>query len=268
MSTLTLTLKAAPSEVLDLAALVPAKLAGLSAYEIEKLPITAGGTIVAGDVFSISGDAGSTIAITANSSLLDNVGAGLTEGTVIVEGSVGNAAGAKMKGGKLLINGNAGNHLGTGASGGIIAVKGSAGDYVGGIRPGDKFGMMGGIVVIEGDAGERAGERMRRGIVLVRGKFGAAAGSRMVGGTLWTESGFGANPGHLLRRGTLIGPKADSLLPTFADCGLHDLNVLRIISKYVTETLGSLAPKPLPPKVRKFAGDLATIGKGELLLTA
>ena len=268
MSTLTLTLKAAPAEVIDLSAFVPAKLAGLSAYEIEKLPVTAAGHILAGDLFTVAGEAGTTIAISASSSLLDNVGAGLIEGTVIVEGSVGNAAGAKIKGGKLLINGDAGNHLGTGASGGIIAIKGSAGDYAGGIRAGDKFGMMGGIVVIEGNAGERAGERMRRGIVVVRGKFGAAAGSRMVGGTLWTESGFGANPGHLLRRGTLIGPKADSVLPTFADCGQHDLNVLRILTKYVTDALGPLAPKPLPPKVRKFAGDLATIGKGELLLTA
>jgi formylmethanofuran dehydrogenase subunit C len=109
---------------------------------------------------------------------------------------------------------------------------------------------------------------MRRGMVVARGKFGAAAGSRMVGGTLWTESGFGPRPGPLLRRGTLIGPSVDEVLPTFADCGRIDPVILRILSRYIAETLGPLAPKALPPLVRKLAGDQATIGKGEILLTA
>ncbi len=268
MSTLTFTLKATPSEVLDLSGLTPSKLAGLAPYEISNVPLTAAGDIKAGDLFAITGEAGDTIVIAGASAFFDNVGAGLKDGNIIVEGSIGNAAGAKMKGGKLVISGDAGTHLGSGASGGLIHVKGSAGNFAGGIRPGDKFGLMGALVVVEGDVGERAGERMRRGIIVARGKFGPAAGSRMVGGTLWTEAGFGTNPGPLLRRGTLIGPAADSILPTFADCGSHDLNVLRILTKYVTDVLGPLAPKPLPLKVRKLAGDMATIGKGELLLTA
>jgi formylmethanofuran dehydrogenase subunit C len=109
---------------------------------------------------------------------------------------------------------------------------------------------------------------MRRGTVIARGKFGAAAGSRMVGGTLWTETGFGPRPGPLLRRGTLIGPSVDEVLPTFADCGRIDPVILRIISRAIAETLGPLAPKALPATVRKLAGDQATIGKGEILLTA
>jgi formylmethanofuran dehydrogenase subunit C len=42
---------------------------------------------------------------------------------------------------------------------------------------------------------------------------------------------------------------------------------LRLISRFVAAELGSLAPPPLPAKVRRYAGDMATIGKGELLLT-
>src|SRR5690606_22297000 len=124
------------------------------------------------------------------------------------------------------------------------------------------------IIVIDGHAGDRVGERMRRGTILVRGRCGGYAGSRMLGGTIWTEQGFGVDPGVLLRRGTLIGPSVERLLPTFTDAGKHDLVILRILSRYLAASLGSFAPRPLGGSVRKFAGDLATIGKGEILITA
>ena len=145
--------------------------------------------------------------------------------------------------------------------------QGTAGDFAGAPRSGDKQGMAGGTVVIEGNVGERAGDRMRRGTIITRGTFGPAAGSRMMGGTLWTEQGFGPGPGPLLRRGTLIGPKAEHILATYADCGAHDLVILRIMNRYFAEDLGPHAPKPLPPTVRRYAGDLASLGKGEILLT-
>jgi formylmethanofuran dehydrogenase subunit C len=269
MSTLSFTLRAAPTQALDLSALVPSKLAGLSLGDIERLALGEGPHAPrVGDVFAVGGTPGEAIAISGGSPLLDYVGAGLDQGTITVDGPVGNYAGRGMTGGKLEIAGNAGAYLASTAKGGLIHVKGSAGDFLGGARPGDKFGQLGGTVVVDGSVGERAGERMRRGVVVAKGKFGAAAGSRMVGGTLWTETGFGPLPGPLLRRGTLIGPSADELLPTFADCGRIDPVILRILSRYVAETLGPLAPKALPASVRKLAGDRATIGKGEILLTA
>jgi len=78
----------------------------------------------------------------------------------------------------------------------------------------------------------------------VRGRIGAFAGSRMVGGTIWTELGFGADPGLLLRRGSLIGPTVDKMLPTFADSGKHDLVILRVLSRYLTATLGPARGAP------------------------
>jgi formylmethanofuran dehydrogenase subunit C len=158
--------------------------------------------------------------------------------------------------------------LASGLKGGLITVKGSAGDYAGGMLAGERFGAVGGTVVVDGNIGARAGDRMRRGLILARGTFGSSAGARMVGGTLWTEQGFGAWPGPLLRRGTLIGPRVEKMLPTFGDCGRHDLVILRILNRYLAETLGPLAPKALPGVVRRYGGDLATIGKGEILLTA
>ncbi len=269
MSTLSFNLRAAPKQVLDLSPLIPSKLAPLSPGEIARLPLGAERDApLVGDVFDIAGSPGDTIVISGGSPLLDYVGAGLDAGTILVGGPVGNYAGRGMKGGKLEIGGDAGAYLASTAKGGIIHVKGSAGDFLGGARAGDKFGQLGGTVLVDGTVGERAGERMRRGVVVAKGKFGAAAGSRMVGGTLWTETGFGPLPGPLLRRGTLIGPSVDELLPTFADCGRIDPVILRILSRYIAETLGPLAPKALPATVRKLAGDRATIGKGEILLTA
>jgi formylmethanofuran dehydrogenase subunit C len=269
MSALSFTLRAPLHGAVDLSGLTPATLAGLSAGEIARIALGDGPEAPhAGDIFDIAGTPGETIAIRGSSPFLDSIGTRLDAGSIVVEGSVGNYAGRLMKGGRLEILGDAGAYLGSGATGGLIHVQGSAGDFLGGARSGDKFGLLGGTVVVDGNVGERAGERMRRGIIVARGAFGPAAGSRMVGGTLWTETGFGPRPGTLLRRGTLIGPKADELLPTFSDCGRHDLVVLRILNRHVAETLGPLAPKPLPGLVRKLAGDLATIGKGEILLTA
>ena len=150
----------------------------------------------------------------------------------------------------------------------MIHVSGNAGDNVGGFIPGDRFGMLGGIAVVDGNIGARAGEKMRRGTIIVRGKTGEGAGTRMIGGTIWAEGGIGPAPGLMMRRGTLIGPSVDSLLPTFVDCGKHDLVIVRIMSRYLKTALGDLAPKPMPLFVRKFGGDTAAIGRGEILLPA
>ncbi|MFA5900246.1 MAG: formylmethanofuran dehydrogenase subunit C [Hyphomicrobium sp.] len=269
MSGLTFRLTSAPSERLNLSHLTPKRLSSIPLADVLKLEIgsTKAGMRV-GDIFAVSGKPGDTLRIEGSMDKLDFVGAELDEGTIIVDGDVGVSAGRSMRGGRLDIRGDTGLLLGSGMSGGEIFVKGSAGALVGGLTAGDKFGMTGGLIVVDGHAGDRAGDRMRRGTIFIRGKCGNFAGSRMVGGTIWTELGFGADPGMLLRRGTLVGPSVEQMLPTFADAGRHDLVILRVLSRYMREKLGAKAPKPLPLTVRKYAGDLATIGKGELLITA
>ena len=182
---------------------------------------------------------------------------------MIVEGDVGDYAGRKMSGGRLDIRGDAGAYLASGTNGGVVTVKGSAGDQVGGPAAGDKFGMMGGIVVIEGHAGDRVGDRMRRGTIIVRGRCGAIAGTRMLGGTIWTDQGFGADPGLLMRRGTLIGPdgrKAAADLRRYRQTRpRHPARPVALHSAHARRP----GPASLSGNVRKYAGDLATIGKGE-----
>jgi formylmethanofuran dehydrogenase subunit C len=269
MSGLTFRLNAAPAERLDLSHLTPKRLSSTPLAEILKFNVgSTKSALTVGDVFAVSGRPGDTVRIESGSARLDHVGADLDHGAIIVDGDVGVAAGRNMRGGRLEIKGDAGALLGSGISGGQIVVKGSAAGQVGGLSPGDKFGMTGGLIVIDGQAGDRAGDRMRRGTIFIRGKCGAFAGSRMVGGTIWSELGFGADPGLLLRRGTIIGPSVERMLPTFADSGKHDLVILRILSRYMREVLGAQAPRPLSGNVRKYAGDLSTIGKGEILLTS
>jgi len=269
MSGLTFKLRDGLAGRFDLSGLVPHKLAGLDARDIAQIVV--GKTrdhVNAGDLFEITGEAGDTITFIGTTAACDGLGSDLASGTIIVEGNAGAYAGRSMKSGRLDIRGSAGDFLAAGLTGGLVTVKGSAGDFVGAVLTGAKNGMAGGTVVVEGNIGERAGDRMRRGTIITRGKTGASAGSRMLGGTIWAEGGLGAAPGPLLRRGTLIAPSVERMTDTFADCGLHDLGIAAIMSNYFTETLGPLAPKPLPKLVRRYAGDLATAGKGEILIIA
>ncbi|MBS0232058.1 MAG: formylmethanofuran dehydrogenase subunit C [Proteobacteria bacterium] len=269
MSGLTLRFKAPATERITLAGITPSKLSALSSHEIAN--ITVGiekDGIALGDAFDISGSSGESLTIEGATPEIDFIGGDLDGGTMRVIGNVGSYAARKMSGGKLEIRGNVGDFLASGTTGGMIHVSGNVGDNLGGVVTGERFGMLGGTAVIEGNVGTRAGDKMRRGTVVVRGKTGPGTGSRMIGGTIWAEGGFGPEPGLMMRRGTLIGPSVDSLLPTFVDCGKHDLVIIRVIARYLKTTLGDLAPKPMPLFVQKIGGDTATIGRGEIILPA
>lgn len=269
MSQLVFALRDAPAERLDLSSLTPAGLAALDIAAIQRLPIgTSAHNVMLGDVFKVSGHPGATIVIEGGAQTFDCVGAGLAAGSIVVDGDVGAFAASAMTGGRLEVRGNAGSGLAAGMTGGHVSVLGNAGDGVGAPRSGERFGMAGGIVAIEGDIGQRAGDRMRRGTIVVKGRCGGSAGFRMMGGTIWTDTALGPAPGTLMRRGTLIAPALDPVPATFADCGGHDLVALRLLNRYAASQLGSAAPRPLPHMVRRLMGDLATIGKGEILLTA
>jgi formylmethanofuran dehydrogenase subunit C len=268
MSGFTLRLRHAPETQVNLSAVTAAPLGSASAYDLENLDIGIVPGLKLGDIFSVSGTAGETLTIDGATSRLDYIGAGLDGGTLVVNGDTGAYAGRLMKAGKLVINGNAGPALASGLTGGTVHVKGSAGDALGALLPGDRYGIAGGIVIVDGDAGARAAEKMRRGTVIVRGMVGPQAAARSLGGTVITEKGFGPGFGSLMRRGMLIAPRVDQIPATFSDCGRHDLLILKIMARYFRQSLGDAAPRLPEGSVRRYAGDMATIGKGELLLPA
>jgi formylmethanofuran dehydrogenase subunit C len=265
VSALVFTLRDTPAQRLDLAPLVPQRLAGMSEGDIAKIELqTTRERVCAGDVFRIAlGDAGS-IVFEGGSERLDRVGCGMTDGEIQVKGDAGVQAARLMRGGKLTINGNAGPWAASGMKGGTLEIAGNTRDRLGGPLAGETSGMRGGIVVVRGNAGARTADRLRRGMIIVEGKAGAHAGSRMIAGTLIVRGRAGSLPGYLMARGTLVlAGGGDVLSPTFADCGVHDFEANALMAAYIKPYSPALADVLRRPW-RRLAGDMAVTGKGEI----
>jgi formylmethanofuran dehydrogenase subunit C len=266
---LVLTLRGRPDQRLDLAPLVPHRLAGLTAAEIEQIELqTTRRRVVVGDVFRLRIGEATHIRIEGACDRLDRIGHEMTGGEIIVDGDIGARAGRLMTDGRLTIHGSVGPWAASGMKGGAIEIFGEAGDRLGGPDAGEIAGMRGGIVLVHGRVGERAGDRMRRGTIVVEGSAGAYAGSRMIAGTLVVVGHTGPLPGYLMRRGTIVlGEGSDVLSPTFIDCGAHDLVAARLMAGFIGE-YSARAAKLFNRPLRRFAGDMAVLGKGEIFAGA
>jgi len=267
MKPLVLTLRGRPDQRLDLAPLVPHRLASMTAAEIERIELqTTRRRVLVADVFRLRiGDA-AQIRIEASCDRLDRIGHEMTTGEIVVEGDVGARAGRLMTDGRLTIHGGAGPWAASGMKGGTIEIFGDAADRLGGPGPGEIAGMRGGVVIVRGRVGERAGDRMRRGTIVVEGDAGAYAGSRMIAGTLVVVGRNGPLPGYLMKRGTIVlGAGCEELSPTFIDCGVHALVAMRLLAGFVAP-LSRRAGASLRAPLRRYAGDMAVLGKGEIFV--
>jgi formylmethanofuran dehydrogenase subunit C len=267
VSSLTFSLRGAPDQRLDLSPLIAQNLAGKTVSEIERIELgTTRVRVSVGDMFRVREGDPATILIEGGAERFDRVGMGMTSGVIRIEGEVGVQAGRLMSGGALTIGGDAGPFAGSGMKGGTLDIEGDAGERLGGPLSGETLGMSGGVLHVRGDAGERAGDRLRRGFILIEGRAGAYAGSRMIAGTLAVGGGAGDLPGYLMGRGTIfLGRGATLFSPSFGDCGEHDLVAARLLANYIAPTSAKLATLFRRP-LRRLAGDLAALGKGEILV--
>jgi len=265
--TLVLTLRSRPEQRLDLSPLLPHRLAGMTAGEIGKIELqTTRMRVTVGDAFKLRMGDAAHIRIEGACDRLDQVGAGMIGGAVEVVGDVGIRAGRRMTDGRLTIRGNAGHWTASGLQGGVIEIAGSAGDRLGGPLAGEMAGMRGGIVIVRGSVGARAGDRLRRGTIVVEGGAGDHAGSRMIAGTLIVGRKAGALPSYLMKRGTIVlGEGAEVLSPTFADCGTDRLVAMRLMAGFV-KTYSMRSAVLLGSPLRRFAGDMAVLGNGEIFI--
>lgn len=273
MNAIELRVKNAPGFRVDGSKLLPTALAEVSASDLPRTVLQgAGETCALGDLFDIAVTQSDAPSLTIDGDVpwLDRVGANMTEGTLTVHGNAGDHAGMKMSGGELHIHGDAGVFAACEMQGGRMAIHGNAGDFAASALPGDMEGITGGTLTIHGNAGARLADRMRRGTVLVAGDAGDFAASRLVAGSVCIGGNAGAHLGYGMRRGTVLlmnmTETPSRIPPTFTEGG-HGFDVFwRLFTRMLAHEIApfaTLAGHVLP---RRYAGDLAVDGRGELLI--
>lgn len=269
MSRLMLALKAVPQQRVDCSSLTPERLVGLTRERIAGIELASGnGRVRVGELFDLTGDDASELVVLNSCDRLDRIGEGMGQGCITVEGDAGAYLGLGMSGGEIEVSGNSGIFVAAQMKGGSIHVQGSVGDFLAAALPGEHRGMAGGDVIVHGNAGDRVGDRMRRGTVLIEGDAGDYCASRMGAGTIAVLGRTGANAGFAMNRGTLLLRHAPAQwLPTFNDCGSHEMGFLRLLLNSWRSLPSRFASLPGDAtRVRRYVGDLANGGRGEILV--
>lgn len=266
MTRLIFTLRAPPSERLDLSPLTPDALAGKDRRAIESIRIGQSKTAATvADIFRIKGNDPAGIIFEGGSSRFDGIGTAMTSGSIRVIGDAGAQAGRKLAGGTLIIEGSVGPHAGSGMSGGRVEILGDAGDNLGAPMTGEMRGMAGGVLIVRGRGGHMAGDRMRRGLIAILKGAGDYAGCRMIAGTLVVTSGVGAMPGYGMRRGSILLDRApETISPSFVECGTPDIAFAGLIDRHLIAE-GILKHPLLGKTPNRLGGDNAVLGLGEML---
>lgn len=268
MTALSFTLKTPSQQRIDVAPLTPDALAGKSAAEISAVRLQTGNRQVRADeLFTIEGDDASQIIFRGATGKLDFVGKAMTQGTISVEGDAGSYLGMQMKGGRITVSGSIDAYGACELRNGEILIRGNAGDFLGAALPGNKKGMAGGVVIVKGNAGDRVGDHLRRGAILIEGDAGAYLGSRMTAGTIAVLGKVGPNIGFAMGRGTLLLAQVPVIPATFNDCGTHTLGFIPLLLKgFAGLDTRFAGMSDSLKRVRRYAGDMCGLGKGEILV--
>jgi formylmethanofuran dehydrogenase subunit C len=221
----------------------------LSARELADRPVylERSGRVRFGDLFELTGEPGGRIRFGGDLRNADRLGAGLNEGEVTVEGNVGREAGLALAGGALDIHGDAGPRAGAAPLG-----------Y--------KRGMTGGELIVRGSAGPEAGAGMRRGLLVIarnageRTGLGIIAGTVVVFGTAGRETGLWSKRGSVVALGRITPPVTYTLACTYQPVAL------RLLLSHLNTRYGlAVQRKHLNGFYRRYSGDMAELGKGEIL---
>lgn len=125
---------------------------------------------------------------TNESCVLDNclgqrfIGAGMSDKTITVNGTPGNALGSYLNGATIIVHGNAQDAVGDTMNEGLIVIHGNSGDATG-------YAMRGGKIYIKGNAGYRAGIHMKAykeklPVMIIGGRCGSFLGEYLAGGMI------------------------------------------------------------------------------------
>lgn len=247
--------------------LTPDHFAKLSAAAIGSLPAFRGNRATTlGKCFVISGDAADAeLRFEGDCRPVGRIGAGMTNGRIVIDGRAGPHLGASMTGGTIEVHGDADDWLGAEMRGGRIRIHGSAGHRVGAAYPGSQRGMRGGEILIDRDAGDELGASMRRGLIVVGGRCGEFAAAGAIAGTVMLFGSVGRHVAAGLKRGTVMtfGPIPD-LLPTFHFNSSDRPVVLDLYLRQLRSWNWRMPDAVHVGEVRRYHGDFAAHGQGEV----
>jgi len=264
----TLILKTEPAVPLEAEKIAPDHFLGKTASEIAALPLLYGNEAVPlGEFFSVSGNGSAEITIEGDLKRVKWIGARMTQGRIIIRGDVGMHLGSGMRGGEIVVHGNVGDWAGAEMAGGLIQIHGNAGHGLGGAYRGSPRGMNCGLIVVTGNAGNEVGAAMRRGVIAVGGEIGEFAGAFMIAGNIFVFGRLGARAGAGMKWGSIIAlGEVAELLPTFRYSCRYQPVFLRPYLRMLANFGLPIVDAHLSGHYRRYCGDLASLGKGEVLV--
>jgi formylmethanofuran dehydrogenase subunit C len=243
-----LTLRGALESPLEAACITPDRIGALSERDIATLPVRQGGRAgMLGDFFTVRGERTARVRVIGSLDAADGIGSG-------------------MAGGELVIEGNVGRDLGLAMSGGTVDVHGNAGVNAGGASPGAARGVTGGEIIIRGSAAGSVAAAMRRGMVVVTGDAGRGTGQSMIAGTVVVFGTIAARAGRFLKRGSIVGFREIERPATFRYACTYRPPHLQVLFHHLRRRYGlPVADAQVTGRFHRYSGDLAELGRGEIL---
>jgi formylmethanofuran dehydrogenase subunit C len=246
--------------------LSPDVLAGLSHDDVRALPVYLGkNTRRVDELFTVEGEGSDDLLLVGDLAKVKWIGRDMAGGRIRVEGNAGMHLGSWMKAGTIEVTGNVSDWLGAEMTGGFIRVRGNAGGQAGAAYRGSLTGMRDGTILIHGAAGLEIGMRMKRGTIVVAGGVRDFAGLEMKGGTILL-GGAELRTGAWMRRGTIVSLSPIPVLPTFSYASAYNPNFFRLLRKQLDIPGFELPTEEAEGVYRRYSGDAAIPGKGELFI--
>jgi formylmethanofuran dehydrogenase subunit C len=126
--------------------------------------------------------------------------------------------------------------------------------------------MSGGELVIRGSAGTEAGNRMRRGILAIVGDSAGYIGQGMIAGTAVVFGSAGNDPMLWSKRGSLVAFGAVTVPLTFRyACTYQPVQLRLLLTRLRAGYRLPIDDRHLAGYYRRYSGDMAELGKGEIL---
>ena len=260
---------AAPDVPLEADNITSARFTGQTPAGVEKLTIMHGSEPRhIGDFFNASGEFDGTINLQGDHlGRVKFIGAGMSRGTIQVEGDVGEHLGAAMSGGEIRVKGSAADWVGPEMSGGRIEIHGNAGHLVGSAYRGATTGMTGGEIIIHGNVRNETGNAMRNGLIAVGGNSGDFAGVNMLSGSIFVFGELGIRTGAGMIRGSIVSMKNAPLLPTFSYSCTYRPGYITLYLLHLSQVL-AVAEDYMDGSYKRYCGDSVELNRGEILLYA